>query len=79
MAFSWLARESSSGDLYFVTTELNCTEEVYKVFGAEVYGMDVDDPNFDSGDVDIDIIPLPHNLPAGEAMFLSRDDEDTPF
>ena len=54
----YLVQENSSGDLYVVScTDRN--DDVYKLFGREVYGMKGD---FDTGNVDINVVEIPRVL-----------------
>lgn len=55
----WLIRESSTGLLYQLATNTDDTEQVYRIFGRQMYGMTED---FDTANVDIDLFKLPQPL-----------------
>ena len=68
--FTFIAR-GNIGDLYYLTAESK--DAAYRLFGRVVFSMeDADEPGFDTGNVDIDLVQL-LDLKPGQVVRILQD------
>ncbi len=63
--------ESATGDVYVASARNS--ERAYRIIGEAMGMKGTDDPNFDTGNVDVDLYKLP-SLKNGEFKKLSMDE-----
>lgn len=70
---NYVARVNSSGALYHLSAKDD--DAAYRIFGKVVFKMmGTDSPNFDTGNVDIDLVEIA-NTPIGHVAILFPDDD----